>query len=87
MTPAAALLILFLLALATLAAATVLVAVRGGRGPGDPPASRPRVDPAGFFVLSEPRGLLPSSPARTRVAGRASAGRLCIANRRTGRRT
>ena len=48
MTPGGALLVLFLLVLAYVAAATLVVAARGGRGPGDPPASHPRVDPAGF---------------------------------------
>ena len=48
MTSGGILLVLFLLAIGALAVATLVVAVRGGRGPGDPPASRPHVDPAGF---------------------------------------
>jgi hypothetical protein len=70
MTSGGVLLVLFLLSVGALAATTLVVTVRGGRGPGDPPSSRPRVDPAGFFVLSTPRGL--SEPARRR---RARAGR------------
>jgi len=68
MTSGGALLVLLLPAIGGLAAATLVVTVRGGRGPGDPPASRPRTDPAGFFVLSEQRGLLPRRPAHTRAA-------------------
>lgn len=73
MTSAAVLLVLFLLSLGALAVATLVVVVRGGRGPGDPPASRPRVDPAGFFVLSRPRGLLDG--AQRRRASRAATAR------------
>ncbi|MCW2696237.1 MAG: hypothetical protein JWR62_1322, partial [Modestobacter sp.] len=40
--------LLFLLGVGALAVATLVIAVRGGRGPADPPASHPRVDPAGF---------------------------------------
>jgi hypothetical protein len=58
MTPGGVLVLLFLLALAGLAVTTLVIAVRGGRGPDDPPASHDRVDPAGFPVLSQPRGVL-----------------------------
>ena len=50
--------VLLLLLLVALAAATLAVAARGGRGPGDPPASHRRDDPAGFPVLPAPRGVL-----------------------------
>ncbi|SEP25024.1 hypothetical protein [Trujillonella endophytica] len=49
MTLGGILVLLFLLAVGALAVTTLVVAVRGGRGPGDPPASHARVDPAGFF--------------------------------------
>ena len=63
------LVLLFLVA--CLAVATLVVTVRGGRGPVDPPASHPRIDPAGFPVLSAPRGVLANGfdvapPAATR---------------------
>jgi len=78
MTSGGALLALFLLSVGALAGTTLVVAARGGRGPGDPPASRPHVDPAGFFVLPAPRGL--SEPAqRRRAAGRAAAARTAAA--------
>jgi hypothetical protein len=48
MTSGGAVLILFLLGLAWLGVTTVLTVRRGGRGPGEPPASHSRVDPAGF---------------------------------------
>jgi hypothetical protein len=48
MTTGGAFLILFVLALAYLLGATLVTVLRGGRGPGDPPASHLRVDPAGF---------------------------------------
>ncbi|WP_117376509.1 hypothetical protein [Geodermatophilus marinus] len=57
---------LTMLGLAWLSIATLVVTLRGGRGPGDPPASRPRTDPAGFPVLAEPRGAL--APRRRRPA-------------------
>jgi hypothetical protein len=67
MTSGGVLLVLFLCTIGTLSVTTLVIAVRGGRGPGDPPASRPRTDPAGFFVLARPRGLL--EPGRRRRAG------------------
>lgn len=70
MTSGGVFLVLLLLAIGALSVTTLVIAVRGGRGPGDPPASRPHTDPAGFFVLSRPRGLL--EPARR---GRAGVGR------------
>jgi hypothetical protein len=79
MTSGGALLVLFLLAIGGLSAATLATVARGGRGPGDPPASRPHVDPAGFFVLSEPRGLLPRHPAQPRGARRSRRSRTAVA--------
>ena len=76
MTPGAVLLLLFLLALGGLAVGTLVVAVRGGRGPADPPASHLRADPSGFPVLPEPRGALLRRGPRTgqpRPAARAAA--------------
>ncbi len=79
MTPGAVLLLLFLLALGGLAVGTLVVAVRGGRGPADPPASHLRLDPAGFPVLAAPRGALHrrgprvGQPRATRRAAAASA--------------
>jgi hypothetical protein len=79
MTSGGALLVLFLLAVAALAGTTLVVAVRGGRGPGDPPASRPHVDPAGFFVLPAPRGLLGPGQRRRARASRPAAARAAAA--------
>lgn len=61
-------LVLVLLGLGSLSAATLVVTLRGGRGPGDPPASRPHVDPNGFPVLSRPRGVLGSAQWRVRAS-------------------
>ena len=66
MTFSGALVLVFLLALGALAAATLVIAVRGGRGPADPPASHARVDPAGFPVVPTARGVV---PGRRRPAG------------------
>jgi hypothetical protein len=66
MTTGGVVVLLVLLGLVALSVTTLVVAVRGGRGPADPPASHSRVDPAGFFVLSEPRGVLPRYPAQPR---------------------
>jgi hypothetical protein len=72
--------LLYLLGLGGLAGTTLVIAVRGGRGPADPPASHPRIDPAGFFAPSEPRGVLPRRPAQPRQAtGGRRAGRLSAA--------
>ncbi len=101
MTPGAVLLLLFLLALGGLAAGTLVVAVRGGRGPADPPASHLRADPAGFPVLPAPRGALhrrgpragqPRAAGRLRAARRAAAASAAAAShtareRRTDRAT
>ena len=73
MTPSAVLLLLFLLAIGALSVTTLVVAVRGGRGPGDPPASHARVDPAGFPVLPAPRGLVPARRRQPRRLSRPSA--------------
>jgi hypothetical protein len=73
MTPGAVLVLLLLLATAGLAVATLVVAVRGGRGPADPPASHLRVDPSGFPVLPAPRGALHARGPRTRAPQRARA--------------
>ncbi|RBY84254.1 hypothetical protein [Blastococcus sp. TF02A-26] len=64
MTTGSVLALLFLLALGALAVTTLVVAVRGGRGPADPPASHARVDPNGFPVLPAPRGVRLGSTAR-----------------------
>jgi hypothetical protein len=56
MTSGGVLVLLFLFVIGAVCVATVRVVVRGGRGPGDPPASHPRIDPAGFPVLAQPRG-------------------------------
>ncbi len=61
--------LLFLLGLGGLSVVTLVIAVRGGRGPADPPASHARVDPAGFPVLPAARGVLPRRAQRRR-AGR-----------------
>jgi hypothetical protein len=66
MTTGGVLVLLFLLGLGGLSVTTLVIAVRGGRGPADPPASHERIDPAGFFSLSEPRGMLPRHPAQPR---------------------
>ncbi|WP_091323204.1 hypothetical protein [Geodermatophilus ruber] len=62
MTSGAVVVLLVLLGIAALSVTTLVIAVRGGRGPADPPASHPRTDPAGFPVLPEPRGVLPRHP-------------------------
>ncbi|KQS68668.1 hypothetical protein ASG41_06995 [Modestobacter sp. Leaf380] len=59
--------LLFLLGCGALAVATLVIAVRGGRGPADPPASHLRVDPAGFPVPPAPRGALHGRGPRTPV--------------------
>jgi hypothetical protein len=64
MTTGGVLVLLFLLGVGSLSVTTLVIAVRGGRGPADPPASHARVDPAGFPVLPEPRGVLPRHPAQ-----------------------
>lgn len=47
-----------LTAIAVIAAITIVVTVRGGLGPADPPASRPYHDVHGFPVPPQPRGAL-----------------------------
>ncbi|MGY1744125.1 hypothetical protein [Blastococcus sp. SYSU D00695] len=69
MTFGGVLVLLFLLGLGALAVSTLVVAVRGGRGPADPPASHARVDPAGFPVPPAPRGALAPRPARLPAGG------------------
>ncbi|MGY1813026.1 hypothetical protein [Blastococcus sp. SYSU D00820] len=80
MTVTGVLVLLFFLGLGALATTTLLIAVRGGRGPGDPPASHARVDPAGFPVLPAPR---PALELRRSVAAGRSArpGRIRTARR------
>jgi hypothetical protein len=56
MTTGAVFLLLTVLALGSVVVATLAVVHRGGRGPGDPPASHLRIDPAGFPVRSQPWG-------------------------------
>jgi hypothetical protein len=95
MTSGAVLLLLFLLALGSLSVATLVVAVRGGRGPADPPASHLRVDPAGFPVPPRPRGVLqgrgPRRPQRPRASllttARAAAAGQTARESRTARAT
>ena len=70
MTSGGLLVLLFLLGMGGLSVTTLVIAVRGGRGPGDPPASHDRVDPAGFPVLPAARGVLPSRPAQRRRRSR-----------------
>jgi hypothetical protein len=73
MTPGSFLVLLFLLGLGGLAVATLVIAVRGGRGPADPPASHARVDPAGFPLPPAPRGVLaPRRPRRIPGTGPAA---------------
>ncbi|WP_409331121.1 hypothetical protein [Trujillonella humicola] len=66
MTTTGILLLVVLPGLAALAATTLAVAVRGGRGPADPPASHARTDLGGFPVLPAPRGVLPVRRPRAR---------------------
>ena len=73
MTTGGVLVLLFLLALGGLSVTTLVIAVRGGRGPADPPASHARVDPAGFPVLPATRGVLGSRPAQPRRRSRLTA--------------
>ncbi|MGY1739311.1 MULTISPECIES: hypothetical protein [unclassified Blastococcus] len=68
MTLGGVLVLLVLIGLGALAVSTLVVAVRGGRGPADPPASHARVDPAGFPVPPAPRGVLTRRPARPAAA-------------------
>jgi hypothetical protein len=62
MTTASVVVLFVLLGLVALSVTTLVIAVRGGRGPADPPASHARTDPAGFPVLSAPRGALHLRP-------------------------
>ncbi len=96
MTTGSVLLLLFLLGLGGLAVTTLVVAVRGGRGPADPPGSRPRTDPAGFPVLPAPRGALHGRGPLTRpqprraalpAAARSAAASHTARDRRTARAT
>ena len=64
---------LFLLGLGGLAVSTLVIAVRGGRGPADPPASHPRTDVAGFPVLPAARGVVQRRPGQPRRASRPTA--------------
>ena len=72
MTLSGVLVLLVLLGLAALSVTTLLVAVRGGRGPADPPASHARVDLGGFPLSPAPRGVLlePLRPASRPAAVR-----------------
>ena len=67
MTLSGVLVLLVLLGLAALSVTTLVIAVRGGRGPADPPASHARVDLGGFPVPPAPRSVLPGT---LRPAGR-----------------
>ena len=79
MTTGGVLALLVLLGLVGLTVTTLVVAVRGGRGPADPPASHLRVDPAGFPVPPAPRGVLPRRPGQPRRASRPSTARTAAA--------
>ncbi|MFW3170142.1 hypothetical protein [Geodermatophilus sp. CPCC 206100] len=68
MTSGGVVVLLVLLGVVALSVTTLVLAVRGGRGPADPPASRLRTDPSGFPVLSAPRGALHRGPDRARPA-------------------
>lgn len=70
---------LFLLGVGGLSVTTLVIAVRGGRGPADPPASHLRADPAGFPVPPSPRGVLPRRPVQPRRASLLSAARAAAA--------
>ena len=66
MTTASIVVLFVLLGLVALSVTTLVIAVRGGRGPADPPASHARIDPAGFPVLAAPRGALHLRPRQGR---------------------
>ena len=79
MTTGGVLVLLFLLGVGALAVTTLVIAVGGGRGPADPPASHLRMDPAGFPVPPAPRGVLPRRPAQPWRASRALTARTAAA--------
>ena len=79
MTSGAVLVSVFLLGMGALSVTTLVIAVRGGRGPGDPPASHGRVDPAGFPVSPPGRGVLRPRPAQRRRDSRLVAARTAAA--------
>ena len=79
MTTGGVLVLVFLLGVGALAVTTLVVAVRGGRGPADPPASHLRVDPAGFPVPPAPRGVLTGRTGQRRRAALAAAARTAAA--------
>jgi hypothetical protein len=79
MTTGGVLVLLFLLGVGGLSVTTLVIAVRGGRGPADPPASHLRVDPAGFPVPPSPRGVLPWRAAQSRRASRLHTARTAAA--------
>jgi len=71
--------LLLLLGMGALSVTTLVIAARGGRGPGDPPASHDRVDPAGFPVLPAARGVRSPRRAQPRRLSRLSAARTAAA--------
>jgi hypothetical protein len=83
MTSGGVVTLLVLLGLVALSVTTLVVAVRGGRGPADPPASHLRTDPAGFPVLPAPRGVVHRRPRLPRVPAARSSVRLPGFPRRT----
>ncbi|NEK60520.1 hypothetical protein GCU56_21920 [Geodermatophilus sabuli] len=83
MTSGGVVTLLVLLGLVALSVTTLVVAVRGGRGPADPPASHLRTDLAGFPVPPAPRGALHRRPRQPRVPAARSSVRLLRAARRT----
>jgi len=90
MASGAVLVLVFLFGMGGLSVTTLVIAVRGGRGPGDPPASHDRADPAGFPVLPAARGVRSARPAQPRRRSRLSEARTAAAvhtarERRTAR--
>ncbi|MGY1689266.1 hypothetical protein [Geodermatophilus sp. SYSU D01105] len=67
MTSSGVVVLLVLLGLVALSLTTLVIAVRGGRGPADPPASHLRTDPAGFPALPPPRPALTLRRPRLRA--------------------
>jgi len=91
MTTGGVLALLFMLGLGALSVTTLGIAVRGGRGPADPPASHARVDPAGFPVFPGAPAARPQRAAQRRWASRLNEASAAAAvhtapERRTARR-
>jgi hypothetical protein len=84
MTPGGVFLVLVGVVVVFVVVTTLIAARRGGRSPGDPPASHLCLDPAGFPVLPAPRGVRQPRPSRAarRNSGRSSGRSLLRAPRR-----